>query len=62
MRRILLALTSAAMFAGVLVMPVAAITNDYAKDFDHPFVGLIAFYDQSGVFQHRCSGSLLNDG
>jgi hypothetical protein len=50
------------MLATVLVVPVAAITNDYVKDFDHPFVGLIAFYDQNGEFSHRCSGSLLNDG
>jgi trypsin len=30
------------------------------KDFDHPFVGLIVFYDESGEFIGRCSGSLLD--
>ena len=60
MRRLLLALTSVAMLATALAVPATAITNDYVKDFDHPFVGLIAFYDGNGDFSHRCSGSLLN--
>ena len=60
MRRFLLALTSVAMLATALALPATAITNDYVKDFEHPFVGLIAFYDDNGDFSHRCSGSLLN--
>jgi hypothetical protein len=66
MRRILLALVSAAMLAISLIAPATAITGDYVEDFDHPFVGLIAFYsDRQGTddaFIHRCSGSLVNDG
>lgn len=66
MRRTLLALVSAALLAISMVMPATAITGDYVEDFDHPFVGLIAFYsDRQGsddAFIHRCSGSLLNDG
>jgi hypothetical protein len=38
-----------------------AITGDVSDDFDHPYVGLIAFYDANGAFVHRCSGSLLTD-
>ena len=30
------------------------------RDFDHPFVGLIVFYDENNVFIGRCSGSLLD--
>jgi hypothetical protein len=41
------------------VAPVQAITGNYVQDFDHPFVGLAVFYDSSGAFLHRCSGSLL---
>lgn len=39
--------------------PAAAITGEFVKDFEHPFVGLVVFYDASGEFSHRCSGSLL---
>ena len=66
MRRTLLALMSATLLAIAMVMPATAITGDYVEDFEHPFVGLIAFYsDRQGsdeAFIHRCSGSLLNDG
>ena len=66
MRRTLLALVSAALLAISLVAPATAITGDYVEDFEHPFVGLIAFYsDARGTdeaFLHRCSGSLVDDG
>jgi secreted trypsin-like serine protease len=66
MRRILLALVSAGLLAISMVVPATAITGNYVEDFDHPFVGLVAFYsDRQGTdagFIHRCSGSLLNDG
>lgn len=62
MRRTLIGLIAAALMAITLVAPAAAITNNYVDDFDHPFVGLIAFYDEAGEFSHRCSGSLLDDG
>ena len=66
MRRTLLALVSAATLAIALVGPATAITGNYVEDFDHPFVGLIAFYsDRQGTddgFIHRCTGSLIDDG
>lgn len=42
-----------------IAMPAGAITGDYVEDFEHPFVGLVVFYDKHGEFSHRCSGSLL---
>ncbi|MHA7179489.1 S1 family peptidase [Arthrobacter sp. MDB2-24] len=39
--------------------PASAITGNYVEDNEHPFVGLVVFYDESGEFTHRCSGSLL---
>jgi secreted trypsin-like serine protease len=39
--------------------PATAITGNYVEDNEHPFVGLVVFYDESGEFLHRCSGSLL---
>ena len=66
MRRTLLALVSATMLAVAMVAPTTAITGNYVEDFDHPFVGLIAFYSDSegtdDAFLHRCTGSLVDDG
>ena len=48
-----------AAFAAV-GMPSFAITNDWVADNEHPFVGLVVFYDAAGEFSHRCSGSLIS--
>jgi hypothetical protein len=48
--------------AGILTLgasPAGAITGTYQRDFAHPYVGLVAFYDAAGTFTHRCSGSLI---
>ena len=42
------------------VAPAFAITGDFVKDFEHPFVGLITFQDANGDFLWRCSGSLIS--
>jgi hypothetical protein len=39
--------------------PASAITGNYVEDTEHPFVGLVVFYDENGEFVGRCSGSLL---
>jgi hypothetical protein len=44
----------------VIVVPLNAITGDWVKDFEHPFVGLAVFYDDTGEFLWRCSGTLLS--
>ena len=66
MRRTLIALVSAGLLAMMMVGPATAITGNYVEDFEHPFVGLIAFYsDAAGTddaFLHRCTGSLVDDG
>jgi hypothetical protein len=46
--------------AAVVSNPAAAITGRFVKDFEHPFVGLAVFYDATGEFIGRCSGSLLS--
>ena len=51
-----------ALAAGLLTLgasPAGAITGNYQRDFAHPYVGLVAFYDSAGTFTHRCSGSLI---
>ena len=59
MKRALLSLAAAVAIIAVTVAPAAAITKNYYPDSDHPFVGLVAFYDKAGEFSHRCTGELL---
>ncbi|MEO6578023.1 MAG: trypsin-like serine protease [Candidatus Limnocylindria bacterium] len=60
MRKKMVALVGATLLTLAALAPASAITKNYVKDFEHPFVGLAAFYDEAGDFSHRCSGSLLN--
>jgi hypothetical protein len=59
MRKILVLLVGLLMAMTVSATPAAAITGDFVEDFEHPYVGLVVFYDEDGEFLHRCSGSLL---
>ena len=58
MRRLVVLL---AVVLGMLAtaLPAGAITGNYVEDNEHPFVGLVTFYDANGEYSHRCSGSLL---
>ena len=58
MRKFLAVLSLAAL--GFAAMPAHAITGNWVEDFEHPFVGLIVFYDAKGNFLWRCSGSLIS--
>src|SRR5215203_2910502 len=42
-----------------LAAPAYGIGGDFVDDNEHPFVGLVAFYDANGEFLWRCTGSLL---
>jgi Trypsin len=44
----------------IAVSPAYAITGDWQRDFEHPFVGLAVFYNADGEFIWRCSGTLLD--
>jgi hypothetical protein len=59
MRKLLAGIVAACALVVGYSTPAVAITGDYVEDFEHPYVGLVVFYDESGVFMHRCSGSLL---
>ena len=61
MRKFALTSITALVALAIVVAPVAAITGNYVKDFDHPFVGLVVFYDENGDFIWRCSGSLISE-
>jgi hypothetical protein len=45
---------------GLGTTPASAITGNFVPDFEHQYVGLIVFYDQSGEFVQRCTGSLIS--
>jgi hypothetical protein len=51
---------SVVLAIALTTVPTGAITGNFVKDFEHPFVGLVVFYDANGQFSHRCSGSLLS--
>lgn len=59
-RRSIAALLAATVGLLAAVAPAAAITKNYVTDDEHPFVGLVVFYDDEGEFSHRCSGSLID--
>ncbi len=44
----------------IMVVPALAITGNWVEDNDHPFVGLVVYYDAVGEFVWRCSGSLIS--
>ncbi len=61
MKRLLLLAATLAASLVLLAGPANAITGNFVEDNEHPFIGLVAFYDADGNFMWRCSGSLLTD-
>ena len=59
MRRQLVAVAAALGLLLTIVTPVGAITNGTPDNGAHPYVGLIGFYDASGAWLWRCSGTLI---
>src|ERR1044071_9812075 len=59
-KKLIFSVFSVLVILAVAVSPAAAITGNFVKDFEHPFVGLIVFYDENNTFLGRCSGSLLD--
>jgi hypothetical protein len=59
MRKLIVLLAMALGMLATTALPAGAITGNYVEDNEHPFVGLVVFYDEEGEFSHRCSGSLL---
>ena len=57
----LVPLTLAMASTALLAPPSGAVTGpNIVEDFEHEYVGLVAFYDEDGQFLHRCTGSLLS--
>jgi secreted trypsin-like serine protease len=60
MKKIVVSLILVLVLALSTVGIVGAITGNWVKDYEHPYVGLVAFYDGDGEFIWRCSGSLIS--
>ena len=60
MRRFLV-MASMVIALTAFAAPAGAITGDWVEDNEHPFVGLVVFYDEDGEFVWRCTGSLLTE-
>lgn len=63
MNRKTLVLTLTLLLALLITIPASAITYGAPEDPvipEHPFVGLLAFYNADGEFVWRCTGSLLS--
>jgi secreted trypsin-like serine protease len=58
MRKSILAV---AVTVSLMLLPstASAITNGQPDGNAHPFVAMLAFYDGSGTYLHRCSGTLM---
>jgi Trypsin len=59
-RWVLAPIVLALAMIGLVATPSSAITGNFVPDYEHPYVGLIVFYDANGEFVHRCSGSLIS--
>lgn len=60
MRKLLSVVAGVVALVGATLAPAGAVTGDYVEDNEHPYVGLVVFYDEAGEFVGRCSGSLLS--
>lgn len=59
-KKMLFAVFSVMAILAIAVSPAYAITGNWVEDHEHPFVGLVVFYDANGDFIWRCSGTLLD--
>src|SRR5918997_4413127 len=59
-RRIIAGLV-ALVLAALAASPAAAVPYGEPDGNQHPYVGLVVFYDKDGVARNRCSGTLLSE-
>jgi hypothetical protein len=59
--KLLLTTFSVIAILAIAVSPVYAITGNFVKDNEHPYVGLVVFYDANGDFVWRCTGTLISN-
>lgn len=59
--KLLLTVFSVVAILAIAVSPVYAITGNFVEDNQHPYVGLVVFYDADGNFIWRCTGTLISN-
>jgi secreted trypsin-like serine protease len=59
-KKMLFTVFSVLAILAMVVSPAYAITGTFVEDYEHPFVGLVVFYDANGEFIWRCSGALIS--
>jgi hypothetical protein len=59
--KLLLTAFSVIAILAIAVSPVYAITGNFVEDNQHPYVGLVVFYDADGNFLWRCTGTLISN-
>jgi hypothetical protein len=59
--KLLLTVFSVVAMLAIAVSPVYAITGNFVEDNQHPYVGLVVFYDANGDFIWRCTGTLISN-
>jgi hypothetical protein len=59
--KLLLTVFSVIALLAIAVGPVYAISGDFVEDNEHPYVGLVVFYDENGEFIWRCTGTLISN-
>ncbi|MGE5378751.1 MAG: trypsin-like serine protease [Bacteroidota bacterium] len=59
--KLLLTAFSVIAILAIAVSPVYAITGNFVEDNQHPYVGLVVFYDANGNFLWRCTGTLISN-
>lgn len=60
-KKMLLTVFSVIAILAIAVSPAYAITGNFVEDNEHPYVGLVAFYDAEWNFLWRCTGTLISD-
>jgi hypothetical protein len=60
MRKLVVAAVLVMVLALVVAGTVMAITHGELDGEGHPYVGLVLFYDESGEYLWRCSGTLIS--
>jgi len=61
MRKVVVSMATLLTALAIGITPGSAVTGNVVDDFEHPYVGLVAFYDDEGEFLWRCSGALITD-
>src|SRR5262245_35062055 len=59
-KRLTLAAIAAATALTLSASPAQAITHGVPDGNDHPYVGLVVFFNAHGLPSHRCSGTMIS--